>query len=272
MCEINTSIFWGGKPGSHRTIWTTFVHGYVSPATSTCTPCCEMMELGDTFDGGISFLSNLIYLGDESILISIWMISIWWDIQYLILIWSGYHFEFIHFFVVCVLLFLMVCRESKMFKWDVIPWTTLDRGKTKPECHLAGWLFRTVLPFHLKLNPTAFFNIYISYRQGWLSTFEAWRLAASLSTSAVLWDVGCIQLVKQTYNIPGWPEFSAAWIGYVWKLESANIGWANINTYQTGLMSLKCHSSIVNTCRMSSANNNLKKKTPHCDLTIDDDS
>jgi len=86
MCEINTSIFWGGKPGSHRTIWTTFVHGYVSPATSTCTPCCEMMELGDTFDGGISFLSNLIYLGDESILISIWMISIWWDIQYLILI------------------------------------------------------------------------------------------------------------------------------------------------------------------------------------------
>ena len=99
--------------------------------------------------------------------------------------------------------------------------------------------------------------IYPIDKGGWVHL----RLAASVSTSAVLWDVGCIQLVKQTYNIPGWPEFSAAWIGYVWKLESANIGWANINTCQTGLMSLKCHSSIVNTCRMSSANNNLKKKT-----------
>lgn len=97
--------------------------------------------------------------------------------------------------------------------------------------------------------------IYLIDKSGWVHL----RLAASLSTSALLWDVGCIQLVKQTYNIPGWPEFSAAWIGYVWKLESANIGWANINTYQTGLMSLKCHSSIVNTCRMSSANNNLTK-------------
>ena len=94
--------FLGGKPGSHRTIWTTFVHGYVSPASSTCTPCCEMMELGDTFDGGISFLSNLIYLGDESILISIWMISIWWDIQYLILIWSIWISLRIHPLFCCV--------------------------------------------------------------------------------------------------------------------------------------------------------------------------